>query len=99
VADDIPFHAIATAFKCPSTITLEPAAPDIAVKAHHGGNIKQDEPGSALQPFSNKPRVSAINDPARPHDHRVMKVAKLVCRPGNPIGMRQVVKLIEVDRH
>lgn len=44
VTDHIPLHAIAPPLQSAAAISLEPAAPEVAVQAGRGGDIQKNEP-------------------------------------------------------
>ncbi|PAV92980.1 hypothetical protein WR25_02349 [Diploscapter pachys] len=97
VPDHIPFHAIATAFQPAAAVALEPATSDVSIQAGRRRNVEQDEAGRPLQALREQPRVIAVHHPAVAGDRGIMERRELGWRSWHPVGVREMVELIEVD--
>lgn len=96
VVDHVPLHPVAAAFETTGPVFLEPASAQIAIQTDRRGKIDQNEARRLIQSLWQKPGVVSIDDPAMTLDRFTMQPGELVRRPGHPVCMRLMIKLVEV---
>ena len=96
--EHLPFDAVLAALQTSRTIALEPGAAEVAQQAGGGGGVEQDEAGGACQALRQAAGVVAFDDPAVARKRRIVQREELVLRARPPIGIRQMIKQIQLNR-